>query len=133
MTDYYFYLRTPRTQRGQVTHTNGTAGSRRGRCAATSTPNVVESSDRCRNERVATDMEGMGRGMLQYGPISLATVFPAWRLSVRAYISGFIHTRFSLGHHLPGSGQRLCVRHSSGMGYCLFWDVLSGLSPTSAP
>lgn len=116
-----------------MTHTNRTAGSVRGRCAATSPPNVVERSDHCRNEHVASNMAGVGRGMLQYGPISLATVFPAWRLSVRAYVSGFIHTRFSLGHHLPGSGQRLCVRHSSGMGDCLFWDVLSGLSHTSAP
>lgn len=106
---------------GLVTHANHTAGSGRGRCAAIRPPNVVESSDSCRYESAASDMAGMRRSMLQYG-LSLATVFPTWRLSVRAYVSGFIHTMFSLGHHLPGSGQRLCVRHGSGMCYCLFWD-----------
>ena len=77
--------------------------------------------------------QALGRGMLQYGPISFATVFLTWRLSVRAYVNGFIHTRFSLGHHPPVSGQHLCARHGSGMCYYLFWDVPSGLSHASAP
>ena len=51
-----------------MTHANHTAGSGRGRCAATSPPNVVESSDCCRYEPAASEVASIGEGHVTVRP-----------------------------------------------------------------
>lgn len=116
-----------------MTHANHTAGSGRDRYAATSPPNVVESSDCCRSERAASEVAGIGEGHVTVWPNQSCYCLPNMKapsgpMSVDLYTPGFLWDIIP-----PVSSQRLCAQHGSGMCYCLFWDVPSGLSQASAP